>query len=251
MTTSQQQRPEARPLEEKAVADYLRENPDFFRNNASLLATLEIPHSCGPAVSLVEHQVKVLRDQNTQLKRKLMDLVQVARDNNRLNERMHQLTLELISSSSLEQLLDTLRDNLVGEFRADSVTLRVTGITDVLRRECGIEEFSTQAPALEHFESFLRSSRPQCGRFKQEQLQYLFGDQAAAIESAALVPLGQQCAFGILAIGSQEASHFHPGMGTLFLTHLGELLGMLLALHTKKIGMLTPPQPAPGPLPSP
>ena len=44
----------------------------------------------------------------------------------------------------------------------------------------------------------------------------------------------------IIAIGSQNASHFHPGMGTLFLTHLGELLGMLLALHSKKIGIMTP-----------
>ena len=32
-------------------------------------------------------------------------------------------------------------------------------------------------------------------------------------------------------IGSQEASRFHPGMGTLFLTHLGELMGLLLAEH--------------------
>ena len=80
MTTSQQTRSEALPLEEKTVADYLRNNPEFFQNNPSLLASLEIPHSCGPAISLVEHQIKVLRDQNAQLKRKLMDLVHVARD---------------------------------------------------------------------------------------------------------------------------------------------------------------------------
>jgi uncharacterized protein YigA (DUF484 family) len=240
MTTSQQPRPEPLPLEEKAVADYLRDNPEFFQNNASLLAELEIPHSCGPAVSLVEHQVKILRDQNSQLKRKLMDLVQVARDNNRLNERMHQLTLELISTTSLVQLLDTLRNNLQGEFNADTVTLRVTGIPDALARECDIDSFDPEAPELEQLDSFLKSSRPQCGRFKPAQLAYLFGDQSEAIESAALVPLGQKCAFGLLAIGSQNASHFHPGMGTLFLTHLGELLGMLLALHSKKIGIMTP-----------
>jgi uncharacterized protein YigA (DUF484 family) len=240
MTSSQQPRPETQPLDEKTVADYLRENPEFFQNNASLLADLEIPHSVGPAVSLVEHQVKILRDQNSQLKRKLMDLVQVARDNNRLNERMHQLTLELISTTSLVQLLDTLRDNLLGEFKADTVTLRVTGIPDPLARECDVNSFNPEAPELEHLESFLKSSRPQCGRFKPAQLTYLFGDQSEAIESAALVPLGQKCAFGLLAIGSQNASHFHPGMGTLFLTHLGELLGMLLALHSKKIGIMAP-----------
>ena len=241
MTTSQQTQPGAQPLEDKTVADYLRENPEFFQNNVSLLADLEIPHSVGPAVSLVEHQVKILRDQNSQLKRKLMDLVQVARDNNRLNERMHQLTLELISTSSLVQLLDTLRDNLLGEFNADTVNLRVTGIPDPLARECDVDSFNPEAAELEHFETFLKSPRPQCGRFKPAQLTYLFGDQAEAIESAALVPLGQKCAFGLLAIGSQNASHFHPGMGTLFLTHLGELLGMLLALHSKKIGIMTPP----------
>ena len=60
MTTYQQSQTEKQPLEEKTVADYLRDNPDFFQNNTSLLAMLRIPHSCGTAVSLVEHQVKVL-----------------------------------------------------------------------------------------------------------------------------------------------------------------------------------------------
>jgi uncharacterized protein len=231
MTTSQQTQTTALPLEEKTVADYLRDNPEFFHNNTSLLAALQIPHAVGPAVSLVEHQVKVLRDQNSQLKRKLMDLVHVARDNNRLNERMHQLTLGLINAKSLEALLDTLRENLLGEFKADTVILRLANMPEVHARECGVDIFDPQAAELGQFESFLKSSRPQCGRFKQEQLQYLFGDQAQAIESVALIPLGTNTSLGLLAIGSREASRFHPGMGTLFLTHLGELTGLLLSEH--------------------
>jgi len=170
MTTSQQTQSETQPLDEKTVADYLRDNPDFFQNNASLLATLEIPHTCGTAVSLVEHQVKVLRDQNRQLKRKLMDLVHVARDNNRLNERMHQLTLGLISSNTLEALLDTLREQLQGEFKADTVVIRLAGLPEARARECGIDLFNRDAPELAHFESFYKACRPQCGRFKREQL---------------------------------------------------------------------------------
>ncbi len=231
MTSSQQPQTPALPLEEKTVADYLRDNPEFFHNNASLLATLQIPHAVGSAVSLVEHQVKVLRDQNSQLKRKLMDLVHVARDNNRLNERMHQLTLGLINANSLEALLDTLRENLLGEFKADTVVIKLSGMPEAQARECGIDIFDAQADELTQFEAFLKSSRPQCGRFKQEQLQYLFGDQAQAIESVALIPLGVKPTLGLLAIGSREASRFHPGMGTLFLTHLGELTGLLLSEH--------------------
>ena len=64
-------------------------------------------------------------------------------------------------------------------------------------------------------------------------MQYLFGDQAQAIESVALIPLGHHCKHGLLAIGSQEASRFHPGMGTLFLTHLGELMDLLLGEHVE------------------
>jgi len=231
MTTSQQTQSPVLPLEEKTVADYLRDNPEFFQNNASLLASLQIPHAISPAVSLVEYQVKVLRDQNSQLKRKLMDLVQVARDNNRLNERMHQLTLGLIKVSTLEALLDTLRENLLGEFKADTVIMRLAGMTEAQTRECGVDYYDPAAAELQHFEAFLKTSRPQCGRFKREQMQYLFGDQAQAIESAALIPLGHHCKVGMMAIGSQEASRFHPGMGTLFLTHLGELMELLLTEH--------------------
>jgi uncharacterized protein len=231
MTTSQQTQSPALPLEEKTVADYLRDNPEFFQNNVSLLASLQIPHAISPAVSLVEYQVKVLRDQNSQLKRKLMDLVQVARDNNRLNERMHQLTLGLIKANSLEALLDTLRVNLLGEFKADTVILRLAGMTEAQTRECGIDYYDPNAAELQHFDAFLKNSRPQCGRFKRDQLQYLFGDQTQAIESAALIPLGHHCKLGLMAIGSQEASRFHPGMGTLFLTHLGELMELCLTVH--------------------
>ena len=160
-----------------------------------------------------------------------MDLVHVARDNNRLNERMHQLTLGLINAHSLEALLDTLRENLLVEFKADTVTMRLAGIPEARARECAVDIFDTESKALMHFEAFLKSSRPQCGRFKQEQLQYLFGDQAQAIESVALIPLGAKTSQGLLAIGSREASRFHPGMGTLFLTHLGELTALLLTDH--------------------
>ena len=233
MTTSQQTQTPALPLEEKTVADYLRDNPEFFHNNASLLASLQIPHAVGPAVSLVEHQVKVLRDQNSQLKRKLMDLVHVARDNNRLNERMHQLTLGLVKAHSLEALLDTLRENLLGEFKADTVVMRLSGMTEAQARECGVDVYEPGTAELQHVEVFLKTSRPQCGRFKQEQLHYLFGDQAQAIESAALIPLGYHGQQGMLAIGSRESSRFHPGMGTLFLTHLGELMDQLLSEHLK------------------
>lgn len=224
----------AQPLDAKQVADYLREHADFFTTETELLAELRIPHECGNAVSLMERQVTVLRDQNHDLKGKLMELVQVARDNDRLNERLHKLGLDMIAADSLERLIDTLNDHLQGELKADTVALRLFGLSDGQARESGAQTIDRNDAALAHFEAFFQSPRPLCGRLKQAQLDYLFCAQAPALESAALVPLGPGAKLGMLAIGSSEASRFHPGMGTLFLTHLGELVGGFLAAYLPK-----------------
>jgi hypothetical protein len=74
----------------------------------------------------------------------------------------------------------------------------------------------------------LVDGKPQCGRLKQDQAEFLFGDQAAAIESCAVIPLGDHACAGLLSIGSREVNRFNPCMGTLFLSHLGELVASLL-----------------------
>ena len=51
------------PTEEQ-VKSYLKTNPNFFRTQEQLLCELDIPHSAGSAVSLVERQVALLRERN-------------------------------------------------------------------------------------------------------------------------------------------------------------------------------------------
>jgi uncharacterized protein YigA (DUF484 family) len=229
MSTQRKADPEDETVDASAVAGYLRAHPDFFAEHSSLLASMRIPHDCGAAVSLVEHQINVLRDQNRQLKRKLMDLVHLARDNDRLIARMHHLTLELIRTDSLEQLIDTLHSHMRDEFQADIVCIRLAGLDEQAARETGAEPLDPHAPELAAFEYFFRDNRPVCGRLKQQQLTYLFGERAALVESSSLIPLGSQGSVGMLAIGSSEANRFHPGMGTLYLCRLGELLGQLVS----------------------
>ena len=52
---------------ENLVADYLKNNLDFFVKNPAILAELKIPHEHGGAISLVEKQLTVLREQNRKL----------------------------------------------------------------------------------------------------------------------------------------------------------------------------------------
>ena len=46
------------------VASYLRENPDFFTDRDGLLAEMTVPHESGKAISLLERQVKILRERS-------------------------------------------------------------------------------------------------------------------------------------------------------------------------------------------
>jgi uncharacterized protein YigA (DUF484 family) len=216
------------PIDSTRVLDYLRDNPGFFEDNPELLSDIKLSHPSGKAVSLIERQVDVLRDQNAGLRERLTQLVQVARDNDRLNDRMHELLMALLNADSLNTLVDTLQEHLHAEFNADAVALFLAGLDENRVRESGARALTVDDRTKTLLKTPLESGKPLCGRLQDDQLQFLFGERADGLESAAVIPLGEQCAQGLVAIGSREAERFFPGMGTVFLGHLGELIGRLL-----------------------
>jgi uncharacterized protein YigA (DUF484 family) len=88
MTTSHARGIKQDVLNDNNVADYLLTYPDFFERNSQLLTKLRLPHvrDVAATVSLVERQVEVLRERNQALERKLKELVDVARANDRRDE---------------------------------------------------------------------------------------------------------------------------------------------------------------------
>lgn len=225
-------------VDERAVAAYLRTHPEFFEHNSSLLAGLRVPHQSGAAVSLLEYQVQVLRDQRKNLENKLHELVEVARDNDRLNERMHALTLSLMEAGGLEEILLTVQDTLRTDFLADVTALHLfTAPDDGLKAGAASGAFAnvvlTQRgdPGLSAFDKILHGAKPMCGRLRREQLDYLFGDRANEVASAVLIPLGRGGKLGMVAVGSFDRQRYHAGMGTVFLKYLGELISGALCPH--------------------
>lgn len=230
MSTQQKPNLHKETCSEKTVADYLRTHPDFFEKHAGLLTILQVPHKCGSAVSLVERQVSVLREQNQQLRRKLVELVQVARDNDRLIERMQCLTLALMDAGCMEDVLHTLHDVLRNDFPCDAVAVRLffgQGREQALA--VSSDAFISQDdPGLTAFERFLKTRRPLCGRLKPAQMRFLFGTQAGDIQSAVVILLGEQNNYGLLAMGSHDPNRFHTGMSTAYVARMGELISRAL-----------------------
>jgi hypothetical protein len=234
MSTLKQQHVADAGLTEVTIADYLQANPEFFERHASLLSNLRLPHDAGgPAVSLVERQVLVLRQKNLKLERKLNDLLDVARSNDALATRIHALAMLMLAAPDQTGAVQVLEEQLRISFNADQSVLVVfespAGGAAATRflRVVGRDD-----SAITPFRTFLQSNAPRCGQVRDTQRDYLFGAGNVEIGSVALVPLGQKSELGFLAIGSRNSDHFHPGMSIDFLARLGELVSCALRTRT-------------------
>ena len=108
-------------ITDKAIAQYLNCNPDFFVNNQDILSRLRIPHDSGKAVSLIEKQVGVLRSKSRHLENSLLDLIAVARQNENLHDRLHTLIQEIITAPTLSDIVALTQTSLRDNFSAEDV----------------------------------------------------------------------------------------------------------------------------------
>jgi uncharacterized protein YigA (DUF484 family) len=220
-------------INDGSVTQYLETHPDFFERNVTLLAKLRLPHlrESSATVSLVERQVEVLRERNHALERKLAELMDVARANGSLANRIHCLSQRLIRGRTLLETINAVETSLREDFDArNSVLLLFMEQARDLQAAAG-RFLKTADPAddvVKTFESLLQSGKPRCGQIRDAQRDFLFGRDSIEIGSVALAPLGAKGALGLLAIGASDADRFHPAMSTEFLTRIGELLANAL-----------------------
>jgi uncharacterized protein YigA (DUF484 family) len=229
MTTSHARGIKPEIINDNSVADYLQAYPDFFERNSQLLTKLRLPHlrDSGSTVSLVERQVEVLRERNQALERKLKELVDVARSNDALADRIHRLSQRLIRTHTLLETVNAIETSLREDFDAmHSVLVLFIEEARSLQPDAGqfLRIGNAADDDIKTFESLLTAGKPRCGQVRDVQRDYLFGKDSVAIGSVALTPLGQKGALGILAIGASDAERFHPGMSTEFLSRIGELV---------------------------
>ena len=213
---------------EEIVSRYLRQNPDFLEKQPALLKNLELSHASGPAISLIERQVQYLRQENQALEQQHNQLIQVAADNEKLMHRLHQLTLELMSMGDLPSFFDLLSKALLTEFKADILNITLFELKIEAGPKTPIFHIHRDDPELQQFQDALEVGHSVCGRLNRNKRDYLFGARAQWVESMVLIPMGKD---GMVAIGSSDPARFYPGMGTLFLDLLADVVTSRLALE--------------------
>ncbi|MEZ5451683.1 MAG: DUF484 family protein [Thiothrix sp.] len=219
----------SKDISAEQVAAWLRTHPDFFREHEDLLDHLTLPHpNTGGAVSLLERLVQRQRDRYQELQERQSDMLKAARDSEHVIARLHHLALELMTCDSLDDVVGTCNNMLRGDFKADSVVLRLIGRG---RSRDGLHFIDPDDKSLKQLATLFRKRLPVCGRLRPRQQMFLFGEDGASIKSAVLIPLYEAREIGVLALGSENEARFYPGMGTLFIGQLGDLVARALARY--------------------
>ena len=207
------------------VVAYLRDHPDFFNNQKTLLAELNLPHESGKTISLVERQVNILRDRNMDMRRRMNELLQTARVNDDLFTKTRSLTLALVEAGSMQDLNELLATHVLVDFEADFVACHLVHdkVTDV--GPLDHFNFHDVTPA---FADLISNETATCTPLRENELAAIFPSSThEGPGSAVLLPLNSTVS-AILAIGSRDGARFSQSMDTLFVAYIADILAAIL-----------------------
>lgn len=218
-------------MDEAKVRQFLLDNPNFLVKNPELLSHIELQYGEQETFSLVERQVKTLRDKNAKLQGQQIEMLQIAHANEELLIQCNQFMLDLVECESLTALSSKIINLLKSQFGLDGAALILVGDYEhcppaqVFKSADDIKELlSCQFP----------DNQPLCGRLGLTSREALFGELSYNYQSCALIPLGKECSQGLLALASKDVERFDPEMGTLFIELIAKYVSAIIKPYEKQ-----------------
>lgn len=207
---------------ENEIKAYLKAHPEFFEHNAHLLTEIFLPSPHGDgAISLAQRQQLAQRDKIRVLESKFTELILNAEENEATADKVHRLTIGLLGAPNFEQLNAHLTAYLRDYFDLPDSQLKLWSSSSLLADS--ISAFIVADDALKNWAKDL--SQPYCGPMPSIDIAGWFTEPPASI---AIIPMRGKDTFGVLVLPSTNATRFYPGMGTLFLSRIGELVSASL-----------------------
>ncbi len=219
-------------MKSEDIAQYLKDNPQFFDEYADILADINIPQSNdGNVVSISERQIATLRDRNLTLQNKLLELISFGEDNDTISEKMHRFSIALLGSSNLDELLHAINFNLREDFVVPNIAMRLwdaPGANKQIEFTATSDDIHTIAEDL---------SQPYCGPHIEDEVKCWLMEDMTHLASFSMIPLRTTKTIGILVLASPEPQRFFTDMGTLHLERLGDLVSAALTycVYTEKL----------------
>jgi len=201
-------------LDEVQISAALKARPDFFSRHPDCLAAMDLPVDTGPAISLHQYQVRLLREDKARLSEQLGALVKNVKTNHKIHADLLTLSGEMIKLAQQGADLQTSLDALSKHFSLFAVKL--------IDREKQAKHFK-QIKSVMAKQDSLCQDEPDTAL-----LEALFGDDAPAVQSLAIVNVKQskRCV-AQLVLAADSKKRFQPGMGGEFLKLLAQLVAQL------------------------
>jgi uncharacterized protein YigA (DUF484 family) len=166
---------------------------------------------------LSERQLLTLRERVKELEKKLHELIEFAKENDALQEKLHHFTLALFHAHDLSSLQTAALRNLRDIFTVPHTVLHL---------------WKEHPPSVEVLAFTDEHAQPVCTHHGVLDTSLWFGEIATHLRSFAYIPLranGQS--IGLLIIASEDAHRFYPGMGTQFLQRIADIVSAALVQH--------------------
>ena len=203
----------AKKLDAKDVELYLLENTDFFLSRESLVSELSFKHDAEGATSLLEMQVRKLRDEQSRLMDMLSGFVSTGKENEELFFKSKNLTLSLITSKNFDEVKKTVESFFEKNFEIDS---------------CILEALSD--PELQELESKtgLGMSKDviHMGPLSKEKMDAFFSSDS--VKSAVISVMKLKKGFALLKMGSNEPTKYLGDGDTTFIEYIRDIIVRVL-----------------------
>jgi uncharacterized protein len=210
-------------LTNKEVADFLLFNPDFLSKNPEILNSIEVIHETGGAVSLIQRQVEILRENYNSTTNNLLDLLSIAKSNEEIFSQTKKLILSLIEAKSIVEIAE--RIEYVFESQFNATKCRLVFFKD--HQDVPKGRLKSAKDSHKNFGDKYNSIDFYCGPISEKQAVFIFGKRTKIIECA-LVPLRSSEFPGLIAIGSSVEGKYNAKKDTLFLDFIAEVANKLI-----------------------
>jgi len=248
MTKEEPELPLPSPPTEAEVRAWLLEHPDFLAENPEILTHLTPPEAQqGENVEDFQaHMLHRLQSRQRELKDDLEELIGVTRDNISTQAQVNKAILALVKTESLEQLLQTVTEELTTIFDVDAVRLAVeTPLADQYETQYSEASYSgigvlmpggVDAAIGQGQNSFTildtRETFPQGTKAVFEACEGL-------IRSCILLrmDLPHNRRQGVLGFGVRYAGRFHPAQSDELLQFLAKIVSLRLEPLLRREGL--------------
>ena len=203
----------AKKLDPKDVELYLLENTDFFLSRESIVSELSFKHDAEGETSLLEMQVRKLRDEQSRLMDMLSGFVSTGKENEELFFKSKNLTLSLITAKDFDEVKKTVELFFEQNFEIDSCILEILSDSQLqqLENKTGLD---------------MNKDAIHMGPLSTEKLVAFFSNES--VKSAVISVMKLKSGFGLLKIGSNEPTKYLGDGDTTFIEYIRDIIVRVL-----------------------